>query len=197
MISKKQGKAFRKGISLVEMMIFIAVIAILGSITHPHMLGIFARARDASVRCNMFTLQVAAENFASMTHGMYPEQGTTTVGQVLTVMGLPSVNPMYLADCCPGTGNTVATTPDALLPGNKTYGNPIWPTANCLDELGAAVPPGPVMPPHNWNPGPAWSGAGTVYWGPVGTAGTTAMPGYVIYADGYYELISLILGPPE
>lgn len=175
MTSKKQGKAFRKGISLVEMMIFIAVIAILGSITYPHMLGMFARAYDASVKCNMFTLQVAAENFASMTHGMYPEQGTTTVGQVLTVMGLPSVNPMYLADCCPGTGNTVSTTADALLPGNKTYGNPIWTSANCLDELGAVVAPGPQKPPHVCNPAANASGQGTVYWGPIGTAGTTAM----------------------
>lgn len=198
MFVKEKRRCYKKGTSLVELMIFVLIIAILGSITYPHMLGMFKRARDASVKSNMFTLKVSAENFSTMAHGMYPEHGTTTVGEVLTVMGFPgAVNPSRIADACPGTGATVSTTTDALLPGNSTYINHLFPYANSLDELVAAVDPGPGCPPHNYPPGPGESGVGTVYWGPVGIAGTTAMQGFVIYGDGYKELVWLVLHSGE
>ncbi|MBA7677452.1 MAG: hypothetical protein E3J41_04245 [Candidatus Cloacimonadota bacterium] len=193
MFGSKKNRIYKKGTSLVELMIFVLIVAILGSVTYPHILGMYRRACDASVKSNMFTLQIAAENFASMTHGMYPEHGVTTVGEVLTAMGFPgAVNLSRIADNCPGTGATVVTTPDALLPGNNTYYNHLFPFANSLDEL-PAVPGGPVAPPHHYIPGPGESGAGTVYWGPAGAAGTTAIEGYVIYGDSYLGLIYIEL----
>jgi len=198
MILKEKRQSYKKGTSLVELMIFVLIIAILGSVTYPHMLGMFRRAHDASVKSNMFTLKVAAENFSTMALGMYPERGITTVGEVLTAMGFPgAVNPSRIADACPGTGATVVTTSDALLPGNSTYINHLFPYANSLDELLASPPPGPLCPPHLYSPGPGASGAGTVYWGPIGLEGSTAMEEYVIYGDSYLCLIDFILRSGE
>ena len=117
----------------------------------------------------------------------------TTVGAVLTTLGIGSNNPALIADQCPGTRANVSTSLDALLPGNTTYGNPFWPTANCIDELGAVVAPGPAKPVHIPNPVADATGQGTVYWGPIGTAGTVAMIGYVIYGDGYKDMLTLDL----
>ncbi|TET78588.1 MAG: hypothetical protein E3J41_04235 [Candidatus Cloacimonadota bacterium] len=196
MFIKGNMRNYKKGASLVELMILILIIAILGSVTYPHILGMYARSREASVKSNMFTLRVAAENFASMAEGRYPETGVMTVGDVLINMGFPTaVNPAALADACPGTrANVVGAPPtDALLPGNNTYGNPFWPDANCLDHLAAAVAPGPATPGHLANPAAGADGQGTVYWGPIGLGGTSAMEGYVIYGDGYKEMLTLEL----
>ncbi|TES89815.1 MAG: hypothetical protein E3J87_11255 [Candidatus Cloacimonadota bacterium] len=194
MFLNKNPKSYKSGISLVELMIMVLIIAILGAVTYSHMLKMSLRSREASVKSNMFTLRVAAENFASMAEGWYPELGTHTVEDVLQAIGvIGAANPSRIADACPGTRETVVTTADALLPGSKTYGNPFWPAANCLDHLGAAVPPGPAPPGHIANPVAGADGQGTVYWGPIGLAGSCAMEGYVIYGDGYNEILDFVL----
>lgn len=193
MLSGRNKGNNRRGFSLVELLVFVLIVAILGSTVYPHMLGMYARSREASVKSNMFTLRVAAENFASMAEGSYPEVTTTTVGAVLTILGIPSANQALIADADPATRATVSTSADALLPGNATYGNPFWPYANCLNSLGACVAPGPAQPAHVNNPLAGASGQGTVYWGPVGTAGDLAMEGYVIYGDGYRDMLNFAL----
>ncbi len=185
----------RKGFTLIELMIVVVIIGILAAIAIPNFMSMRQRAKEASVKANMHTLQLAGEDFSTMAEGSYPETGIMTVGAVLVAMGFPlAVNPASLADACPGTRATVVVMPtDALLPGNNTYGNPFWPTANCLDHLVAAVAPGPASPGHLPNPAPGADGQGTVYWGPIGLAGNIAMEGYIIFGDGYKEMLTLEL----
>lgn len=196
MLSDRKKGNNRRGFNIVELLVFMLIVAIFGLAVYPHMLGMYARSREATVKSNMFTLRIAAENFASMAEGRYPESCITNVGSVLIAMGFAgAVNPAAIADACPATRATVVNPPptDALLPGNYTYGNPFWPRANCLDWLGAVVAPGPCPPCHVANPCANASGSGTVYWGPVGCAGSVAMEGYVIYGDGYREMLNLAL----
>ncbi len=193
-MAKKGKQDFKRGISFVEMMIFMFFMVVLSLSIYSHLLSMFRKPRDAEVKSKMFTLQIAAENFATMTNGIYPEQCVMTVSTVLIAMGFPDTgNQFRIADACPGTGSTVVTTEYGLLPGKRTYYNHLFPLANCLDELIAHVAPGPAQPAHVYPTPPGASGSGTVYWGPIGVAGTTAMEGYVIYGDGYKESISLIL----
>ncbi len=185
----------RKGFTLIELMIVVVIIGILAAIAIPNFMSMRQRAKEASVKANMHTLQLAGEDFSTQAEGSYPETGIMTVGTVLIAMGFPgALNPASIADACPGTRATVVVVPsDALLPGNNTYGNPFWPTSNCLDHLVAAVAPGPISPIHAANPAAGASGQGTVYWGPVGLAANVAMEGYIIYGDGYKAMLTLEL----
>jgi type II secretory pathway pseudopilin PulG len=179
-------------------MVVVVIIGILAAIAIPNFVSLRQRAKEASLKSNMHTLQLATEDFASMAEGCYPENPTNTVGDILNAIGFIGAGqigsyPARVADQCPGTLNTVSTTINALIPGDNNYANQFWPQANSLDALVAAPFPGPAAPAHVDAPAANASGEGTVYWGPMGTAGTTAMQGYAIYGDGDQNVITIVL----
>ena len=65
--------ADRRGFTLIELMIVVVIIGLLASVAIPNFVSMMGRAKEASVKTNMHVMQTAAEDFAAVSSGRYPD----------------------------------------------------------------------------------------------------------------------------
>lgn len=99
-----------KGFTLIELMIGVLIIGIIAVIAIPNFLTMGARAKEAAVKSNCHTVQIAAEDFSIQNNGVYSsdvDNSQTLSGKTLSDL-LPNgellVNPFTRTRTEPVTG---------------------------------------------------------------------------------------------
>lgn len=151
-----------------------------------NVLSMRKRAKEASLKSNMHTVQLAVEDFSTMAEGLYPATINATVAEVLQVQGYspPASATQSIAGPNtgdPATGSQIGVSQDALVPSNFT--NPMHRDPRKA-ALGTLTRSGGLY----------WSKerVGMVWYVPIGVKEKSAAA-YEIYGVGTEEILALVL----
>jgi prepilin-type N-terminal cleavage/methylation domain-containing protein len=96
------ARSYDKGFTLIELLVVITIIGILAAIALPNYIKAKDKAREAEVKANVHTIQIALERYATDHSGQYPkmiwggdEKGWTAVEDVGCRTMWPSVHEPY------------------------------------------------------------------------------------------------------
>lgn len=127
----------KKGFTLVEIMIVVAIIALLAAIAIPNLLAAKRTANDGAALANIRTLSTAAETYATANNGSFPADTAALAGYAAAATSLcgSTVQGYTYACTLAATGYTItANAATCGTTGSKNYsvttGGAIT-TANC------------------------------------------------------------------
>ncbi len=118
----------KKGFTLVEIMIVVAIIALLAAIAIPNLLSAKRTANTAAAKANVRALSTAAEIYATGHNGAYPANTAALVPYIAaatSLCGSSAAAPVqgYVYSCAglTGAGYTITATPASATAGDTTY----------------------------------------------------------------------------